>query len=199
MKVKIFLCTCLILLGLTGCDNDTVLDPNMSKQNELSIIAPNGEKIAESMETLQARTAMNIAEQFGDDYGFTITSIEYTPLDEGYLALVNYQLENGTTSNYAVSNNMEVLTNSLVDVITYSSSNAPLQYGENGEVSITFTKSTSAANSISFKCKSASNCKPCQVKIVTGNTEEGSFVTGEGKTTISCSDTCPDCKLEATI
>lgn len=162
----LFVVACLMLCALAGCDNDhhAVPTPDMPQPNKLSLTAPNGQQIAESMEALRASTAADITEQFGDDCDFTITSIEYAPLKEGYLALIGYRLADGSTSNYALSNNREVLVISPVDEIIYAGPVGPLQYGEDGELSIDFPISASAADSTSWKCKSSGITSPAKAQ-----------------------------------
>lgn len=153
MRTTTILCACLALCSLAGCDYnaETVMNQDMPEQNKLSIIAPNGEQIAESLEALQANTAMNIAKQFGRNHNFTITSIEYAPLDEGYLALVNYRLENGLTSNYALSSNREILVDSPVNVTIYPQESGILLEDENGEVLVATTRREASTDSCLLK------------------------------------------------
>lgn len=153
MRTTTILCACLALCSLTGCDYnaETVMNQDMPEQNKLSIIAPNGEQIAESLEALQTNTAMNIAEQFGHNYDFTITSIEYAPLDEGYLALVNYCLENGLTSNYALSSNREILVDSPVDVTIYPQEGGILLEDEDGGLRVATTRREASTDSCLLK------------------------------------------------
>lgn len=76
--------------------------------DSLSVTAPNGDKIAEDMEALEEQIRLMIAEQYGEDIPFEITSIEYSDVpQEYYLATINYRMENGITSNFVMTNLVE--------------------------------------------------------------------------------------------
>lgn len=149
----LFVVACLMLCALAGCDNDhhAVPTPDMPQPNKLSLTAPNGQQIAESMEALRASTAADIAEQFGDDCDFTITSIEYAPLKEGYLALIGYRLADGSTSNYALSSNREILVDSPVDATIYPQEGSILLKDEDGEVRVATTRREASTDSCLLK------------------------------------------------
>lgn len=149
----LFVVACLMLCALAGCDNDhhAVPTPDMPQPNKLSLTAPNGQQIAESMEALRASTAADIAEQFGDDCDFTITSIEYAPLKEGYLALIGYRLADGSTSNYALSSNREILVDSPVDATIYPQEGSILLEDEDGEVRVATTRREASTDSCLLK------------------------------------------------
>lgn len=90
---SIILLCFLAAAGTTGCkcsNNDipSVAAKDKAVQDSLSIVAPNGEKIAE---------------QYGEDIPFEITSIEYLDVPEGYCATVNYRMENGISTNFVIT------------------------------------------------------------------------------------------------
>lgn len=110
---------CLIAIvsitGLTGCKcsdcdkpapADTLTEETAN--DSLSITAPSGDKIAEDMESLEEQIRLMIAEKYGEDIPFEITSIEYSDVpQEYYLATINYRMENGITSNFVMTNLVE--------------------------------------------------------------------------------------------
>lgn len=110
---------CLIAIvsitGLTGCkcsDSDKPAPADTltgeTANDSLSVTAPNGDKIAEDMEALEEQIRLMIAEQYGEDIPFEITSIEYSDVpQEYYLATINYRMENGITSNFVMTNLVE--------------------------------------------------------------------------------------------
>lgn len=187
----------LILISFMGCNNESESIMQSSQIMNLTLCAPNGELIAKDVSSLKEETALVIAKQFGDDFKFTITDIQYTPLKNGYLALVSYELEDGRQSNYAKTNSLEVINFSPVDIMNYISSNEISDWRINDDKTAlhTITKGLYSTSETSFVCKSATNCKPCQVKITQ---HQDSFNDGT-VTKVSCSDKCEDCKLEATI
>lgn len=94
--------------GTTGCkcsNNDipSVAAKDKAVQDSLSIVAPNGEKIADDMESLENEIKFKIAEQYGEDIPFEITSIEYLDVPEGYCVTVNYRMENGISTNFVIT------------------------------------------------------------------------------------------------
>ena len=105
---SIILLCFLAAAGTTGCkcsNNDipSVAAKDKAVQNSLSIVAPNGEKIADDMESLENEIKFKIAEQYGEDIPFEITSIEYLDVPEGYCATVNYRMENGISTNFVIT------------------------------------------------------------------------------------------------
>lgn len=103
------------ITGLTGCKcsdcdkpapADTLTEETAN--DSLSITAPSGDKIAEDMESLEEQIRLMIAEKYGEDIPFEITSIEYADVpQEYYLATINYRMENGITSNFVMTNLVE--------------------------------------------------------------------------------------------
>lgn len=206
MRKNVFIAIWLIAssLVLTSCHGEKENEIPGQNESDISLVAPNGQRIAEDMTSLEKEVSMMVAKQFGDDLKFNITSIEYAPVDKGYLALINYSLYDGRSSNFAKTNNTKVLTNSPADIVHYKRPMDNLRFEKTDDNAITLhgevqTRSTNTGENYSFVCKSATNCKPCQVKIVSvkkdylTDTEDGST------TKISCSDRCTDCKLEVTI
>lgn len=101
-------------MATTICSCNAEDDIIENAPSNISLTAPNGEQIMESMEALNQMTSRTIATNYGDDYNFKIESIEYTDIDDGYLALITYSLENGTISNFALSNCIKVFNASNV-------------------------------------------------------------------------------------
>lgn len=203
MKTNLFFSTLIIgIVLLTGCINEqSSIEYNLPNES-LSLMAPNGDLITTSMKALNDETAMIIASQFGDDFPFEITSIEYATPSDGYLAIINYRLADGRISNFAKSNSAEVINNSNVDLLYWDIDidTNNIQFDDKDGTLTAQTREAPNTNEIirptntSYKCNSASQCTPCQVKIAIRYTDLDKPVT-----TISCSDKCSDCKLTATI
>lgn len=108
----------LILLStiffITNCSEKKTIEP---KYQNLTLTAPNGQQIAESFESINEEIKDMVAQQFGKDIPFEITSIDYTDVSDGYFALITYQLENGMVLNYALSNSLSVFNNSSVKTL----------------------------------------------------------------------------------
>ena len=125
---------CLIAIvsitGLTGCkcsdsDKQTPAETltEETANDSLSITAPSGDKIAEDMESLEEQIKLMIAEKYGEDIPFEITSIEYADVPQGYyFATINYRMENGIMSNFAITNlveNADVKINESPNSVTF--------------------------------------------------------------------------------
>lgn len=201
MKTKnIFLILSIFLIGMTGCNDEVENFESIPQQEEtLQLQAPNGEKIAANLEDLKAQTALLVAQSFGDDYPFAITNIEYADVHDGFLALVTYQLEDGTISNYALSNSQSVLQATAIDeFVVEGEAMGHIEYNETtGEAYMTTTKATTSTTT-KYVCKSASSCSPCQVKMQIVHDDIDTSPTARG-ITISCTENCVDCKLKAYI
>lgn len=203
MKTKnILFILSISLTVIAGCENGMDNMMNIPQQEEeLNLLAPNGEQIAIDLKELQNKTALFVAKQFGDDYVFSITDIEYADVTDGYLAIVNYRLKDGRVSNYALSNSPSVLQASEIDELVMTNRQiGDITYNETSEEAyLATTRTAEAGGNISFVCKSASGCKPCQVKMqITHDDVEPTPSADYIK--ISCDDDkCPDCKLETII
>lgn len=198
MKRIVFtVCCILTLIGVTGCYNENENVIQSSQETSVTLIAPNGEIIAKDISALRNETALIVAKQFGDDFKFSVTSIEYITVNKGYLALISYELEDGRQSNYVKTNCSEVINSSSLDSFHIKSASQRWDWKSENEkiVLSTVTKGVNSTSEVSFVCKSATNCKPCQVKV----SQYQDSVNDEVSTKVSCSDTCSDCKLEATI
>lgn len=165
-----------------------------SVPSQISLIAPNGEQIMESMEALNQTISRTIATNYGDDYNFEIESIEYTDIDDGYLALITYSLEDGTMSNFALSNSIKVFNASNVTSVDIEEEIYEIIENEDNSITIISSRSNQEnKRAPKYTCKSVSNCKPCQVKI-------GKLpITEDRDWEVECSPDCPDCKLKVVI
>lgn len=183
----------ILLILMTGCNNDGFNE----SISTLEIQAPNGEYIAKSIDDLNIEIEKIVASQYGEDLKFDITSIDYTPLDEGYLANITYKVANGFTHNLIRTNNANILGNSKADKIEFVTIGKHKIMKESERLVLTNSSSRSGRSAThTYVCKSASNCSPCQVQAtITQPTAPG----GQKDIKISCTDTCSDCKLEVTI
>lgn len=184
----------ILLLSLTtGCINDEL----NNETSTISLKAPNGEYIANNIHDLNVEVEKFIASQYGKDLNFKIKSIDYTPLKEGYLANISYEVSNGNTHNFIKTNNLDLLTNSQVDEFKLEMNNTIQTTQKENEYILTYANSRNAnARAVMFVCKSASNCTPCKVEVTPNQPTESS---GPTETKVTCTETCKDCKLEATI
>lgn len=126
----------LTFISFTGCNNEDGGIMQSSQEADFTLVAPNGEMIAKDIPSLKNETALIIAKQFGDDFKFTITSREYIAVENGFLALVNYELEDGRQSNYAKTNSLKVIESSPVDIMNLKSSNENLNWTMNDEQTV---------------------------------------------------------------
>lgn len=104
--------TFMATLLLTACGSEYETSSTDNSEGKISLVAPNGERISADMPSLNCEVATMVAKQFGNDYPFTITDIE-----DGYLALIEYQLENGQKSNYAITNSKNILSEYSADCL----------------------------------------------------------------------------------
>lgn len=155
------------------------------------------------MEALNEQTAQMVASTYGDDYSFEIKEISYTKVEDGYISLITYQLEDGTIGNYGITNSNEVVSHSRVDdfevknievggTMNYSEDKSTLMISS----SLATTKSTAGIYGIVFSCHSASNCKPCQVMVAIPKPQDPD---DKPIQIYSCTEDCEDCKLQAVV
>lgn len=128
----------LLLAGMTGCNDESKIDSVKESKDNLVLEAPNGEMIATDILSLKDEMRELVARQFGDDFDFEITDIEYVEPDDGYLALITYRLADGRISNYVRTNSTEVINSLSVNRIFIGNRDVEymLEYGES-EASLT--------------------------------------------------------------
>lgn len=175
-----------------GCSESAVSTGRNSNDN-ISLIAPNGERVYKDMGSLNEEVRLIIAESFGDDIPFKILSVEYTDVYDGYYAIVTYRLENGITSNYAVSNSWSVFANTSVNEWIVECNSTEVEYIISDDADSVVCKSQDVQNyKTVFTCKSETGCSPCKVHQVLEVNDPNKTVI---KTT--CTQECVDCYLTA--
>lgn len=98
-------CSCGFLSLFYSCeqsDDDILLK---RAEENLNLIAPSGERIADDVVTLKKKVADFISERYGIDKDFEIKGLQYLPLSDGYSVLVDYKTEDGIVSNLGITSN----------------------------------------------------------------------------------------------
>jgi hypothetical protein len=124
--VRIAYSTAVLLMGIAsfglivqGCsqDDDTFGIQISENEKSLNLTAPNGEEIAKSIFHLKEIVSVSVAEKYGIDKEFHITSLEYAPIKEGYAVLIKYKTSDNliggiirtNSHSFAISPGMKVL------------------------------------------------------------------------------------------
>jgi hypothetical protein len=79
-----------------------------NKERELSLNAPNGQRIATGVRALKAEAAQLLARKHGSVQAFEITGVSFLPVKKGYAAIVSYRLQDGTTSSYGIFSGVQL-------------------------------------------------------------------------------------------
>jgi len=193
-KYMLLFALMLMGIGVSSCSNEM---SNDASEDALSLVAPNGEKIAESIDEIRWIANNIIKASYGEEKPFTITGIEYYPAEDGYVTLVNYVLSDGISSNFVMSNSVGLISSTKMDklyAVNFSAEDIKqTKFGDYDAVVFGSDKAQTRldpviiGNTIYF-CESASNCGLCIVEVIpNGNL---SLVTCRG---------CDDCKLSAMI
>ncbi len=193
-KYMLLFALMLIGIGVSSCLNDA---SNDASDEALSLVAPNGEKIAESIDEVRWVANDIIKVSYGEEKPFTITGIEYYPAEDGYITLVNYVMSGGVSSNFVMSNSVGLITSTKMDklyAVNFSAEDIrQTKFGDYDAVVFGSDRAQTRldpviiGNTIYF-CESASNCGPCMVEVI----PNGNY------TQVTCRG-CDDCKLSSMI
>lgn len=107
--MKYYLIT-IFSIVLFGCSHSDEIEEYISNhEKDLSLVAPDGAKIAESISYLKKEISAIIAERSEMDQGFSIKNIEYAQVDNGYLAIINFVTDDNTQGAMVKTNiNLEI-------------------------------------------------------------------------------------------
>ena len=131
----------LIILPAISCKkSDTAQKPQ-----SLSLKAPSGQQIAQSVTALRTEASGIISKKFGGKQDFEITNIDYLPVNQGYAAIISYRISSGETGNFASFSGIRFKISSqsiTTDYPTaqYLSGNAEAQNADAGKITITCTR-----------------------------------------------------------
>jgi hypothetical protein len=89
-----------------------------ANEKSLNLIAPNGEKIAKNIFHLKEIVSVSVAERFGIDKDFDITSLEYVPVKDCYAVLIKYKTSDDIEGGILKTNNKSLrLTNTKITYV----------------------------------------------------------------------------------
>lgn len=88
-----------------GCNNDDDLEFTNEVKAKLDLTAPNGQKIAESVESLSAIIDVIAEQYYGENKDVKISKIGYyDDVDDGYMAEVTYVTFDGYSNKVIITN-----------------------------------------------------------------------------------------------
>ena len=190
-KYMLLFALMLMGFGVSSCSNET---SNDASEDALGLVAPNGEKIAESIDEIRWFANDIIKTSYGEEMPFTITGIEYYPAKDGYIALVNYVMSDGISSNFVISNSVDLISNTRLDKLYAKNfSEGDMRWNEDhtaviiGSDDPQIRLDTIIVGNIIYHCESG-GCQPCEIAVVPSG----------GYSLITCIG-CDDCKLSAVI
>jgi hypothetical protein len=132
---------------LAGCQKDS------SEDNTFNLVAPNGERIASSISSLEKELIPLI------ENNISISGIEYISVTDGYSVLISYLLPDGTTGNIVKIHKSQVR---LKDGNENSGGTKEYKKCE-GSCNCQIQVETSTTQKPEFSC----TCEPCTVVTVT--------------------------------
>jgi lipoprotein len=105
MKKKNLLVIILLNFLFGGCNNED-LEYNDETRIDINLTAPNGQKIAESVESLTNLIAEVAEEAFGENKDIKIDDVIYHDTDQGFIAEVAYITYDGYSKNVIIANTL---------------------------------------------------------------------------------------------
>ena len=105
MKKKSLLIIILLSFILGSCNNEE-LEYNDETRIDINLTAPNGQKIARSVESLTSLIAEVAEEAFGENKDIKIGDIIYHDADQGFIAEVAYTTYDGYSKNVIIANTL---------------------------------------------------------------------------------------------
>lgn len=103
MRKQILLTIAILGFALGGCDkeSDDLIDVTKSSIN---LIAPNGQRIAVSVEALTNLVTKVVEEKYGENKDVKIDDVIYHDASYGFIAEIRYETYDGHFSNMIMSN-----------------------------------------------------------------------------------------------
>jgi hypothetical protein len=107
---------------MQSCSQDNDFSDITINEDEksLNLTAPNGEKIADNIFGLKEIVSVSIAEKFGIDKEFSVTSLEYTPVSDGYVVLIKYKTSDNMMGGIVRTNSHSVFIETGMEVVMYN-------------------------------------------------------------------------------
>lgn len=96
--IGLFFCT---LLG--SCDTNEAYG-GWGMQENYSLTAPNGQKVASNMESLTRKISKAVEKTFRENKDIRITEIIYHDVPAGYMAEIKYETSDGISANAILTN-----------------------------------------------------------------------------------------------
>lgn len=189
-KYMLLVALMLMGIGISSCSSDA---SNDASDDALSLVAPNGEKIAESIDEVRWVANDIIKVSYGEEIPFTITDIEYYPAEDGYIALVNYVMRGGVSSNFVISNSVNLISNTKLDKLYAKNfSEGDMRWNEDHTAVIIGSDDpqtrldTIMVGNIIYHCEGS--CQSCAIALIP-----------DGNHSMIACVGCDDCKLSAII
>lgn len=177
MKKNIFLI--ILLAFLFGCENESNDLEFTHSEKTLCLEAPNKEMISPDIVSLKMLAADVISIKTGIDSEFELQKITYLPADKGYIAVVDYKMQDGTISNFFIVKDANV---------KYKSSTSTLIDNSFSRTVKTREEAGSGGQTTVFSCLPDGKCEECKLL--------GEYDDNDKVHTLSCS--CNDCKMKVT-
>jgi hypothetical protein len=130
-----------------------------TNEKSLNLKAPNGEKIADNILQLKEIVSVSVAERFGIDKDFDITSLEYAPVKDGYAVLIKYRTLDDIKGGIVRTNSPSILEADGIKPITIR-----LKAG---------TENTAIFNGISYTCRPTPSTSDCDCTPVINSIQVG--------------------------
>jgi hypothetical protein len=145
-----FLASIIAIIGLTGCmqDDEMILT---NDAETLSLVAPNGQKIAKNIAALNSESSDIIEDIYGERKEFQIMGLVYYPMQKGYLVEVRYITYDGRKGKYIKTNNASEINNTSNNIIRL----------KNGSES-----NSSGTTVYSCKNNNSQKCPDCEITMI---------------------------------
>lgn len=167
----------ILLAFLFGCENESDDLEFTFSEKALCLEAPNKEMISPDIMSLKMIAADVISIKTGIDPKFELQKVRYLSADTGYIAVVDYKMHDGTTSNFVIVKDADVKYESSISAVLSNSLSRTVktreESGNEGHVTV-------------FSCLPDGKCEQCKVL--------GEYDDNEKVHTLTCS--CNDCIMK---
>lgn len=101
MKTNFLVIMAILVIAFGSCESDEFIE---KKRTSINLVAPNGQKIATTIEELTTLVAETVEKKYGENKDVEIDKVVYHDAEIGFIAEIKYVTYDGHSSNLIMSN-----------------------------------------------------------------------------------------------
>ena len=101
MKTNFLVIMAILVIAFGSCESDEFIE---KERTSINLVAPNGQKIATTIEELTTLVAETVEKKYGESKDVEIDKVVYHDAEIGFIAEIKYVTYDGHSSNLIMSN-----------------------------------------------------------------------------------------------